>query len=54
MVKTEAEKRARLDKGLPAEKISQGKSAKTIGGGTPTKRVASMPGRGKKTASVGK
>jgi len=55
MVKTEAEKRARLDSGsVPKAPIRHGQSAKTMGGGTPTRSVSSPPGRGKRSASVGK
>ena len=55
MVKTESEKRARLDGGsVPKTLIRHGQSAKTMGGGMPTRSVSSPPGRGKRAASVGK
>jgi hypothetical protein len=55
MVKTESENRARLDSGsVPKAEIRHGQSAKTQGGGMSPARKASMPGRGMKSASVGK
>ena len=56
MVKTEAEKRARLESGsIPKAPIRSGMSAKTAGGNLPpVARKDSMPGRSSKSASVAK
>lgn len=53
MVKTEAEKTARLRAGLPVPPVRHGQSAKTMGGGQPVARKSSTPGTSKKTKSVG-
>lgn len=53
-VKTEAEKRAMLDSSNRTAPISYNKSAGSQGDGLPSTRKSSPPGRGKKSASVGK
>jgi len=53
-VKTEAEKRAMLDSSNRTAPISYNKRAAQQKDGLPSARKASMPGRGKKSASVGK
>lgn len=54
-VKLESEKTAMLRRGMPAQPIRHGQSAKTQGGSAPTgvARKDSMPGRGKTMKSVG-